>query len=141
MTRCPERFQDWPLRLEKYIASARAEAFVWGRSDCLHFAFGVVEALTGRNLVGEMGGSGQYGEADASAQLEKYFGGDLAAIADSVLPRGRPAFARRGDIVLFTARDLTAFGILDNTGRQAAARTASGIALIPARYITASWEV
>ncbi|TXH19019.1 MAG: hypothetical protein E6R03_01230 [Hyphomicrobiaceae bacterium] len=138
----PERYQDWPIRLEHYIAASRATPFIWGRSDCLHFAFGVVEPLTGRDLIGEMGGSGQYADArEGFSQLEKYFGGNLRGIADAVLRSGRVSFARRGDIVLFEARNLKAYGIIDNTGRQIAARTESGLAFIPVRFAVASWAV
>lgn len=142
----PPRFEDWPRRLEDYIDAARAEPFRWGRSDCLHFALGVVEVLTGRDVVAQLGGPQAYDSEDqARALCGDRFGGDPARLVDSVLSR-RDLCAGRGNIAAFPFPEADggftlAFGVIDGSGRRIAARTASGLSFLRLDHACIVWEV
>lgn len=145
----PPRFQDWPARLEAYLDAARQMPFEWGRTDCLHFALGVVHALTGRDVVAELGGPGAYADgAGAQALCLSRFDGVAARLVDAVLPRAARC-AGRGNVVLFrvpatlvlSCRFLEAFGVLDGTGRRIAARTDTGVRFLPLPLARAVWTV
>lgn len=91
------RLQDWPERLGAYIVSHLATPFAWGSHDCVSFANGAHEALTGERI----GLPTWFDEAGATLMLDS-FGGLIPAV-DSTLPRVPLLFAQRGDLVLIEA--------------------------------------
>jgi hypothetical protein len=44
------RPEDWPLQLETYIDKARSVPFAWGLNDCVSFACGWHQLMTGRDV-------------------------------------------------------------------------------------------
>lgn len=50
------RLPDWSERLEDHIAAVCEQPFRWGRSDCLTWCGGAVEAMTGLRLWSEYAG-------------------------------------------------------------------------------------
>lgn len=92
------RLPDWPARLADYLAQARPHCYALGRHDCVGFAAGAVQALTGRQVLPVAWA----GPADAVRQLRAR--GGLVAAVDGVLPRlPAPTLAQRGDVVLVRA--------------------------------------
>ena len=45
------RVQNWPHALAEYLRAHQDKAFEWGANDCVHFAAGAVEAVTGSRPV------------------------------------------------------------------------------------------
>lgn len=89
------RLPDWPERFAAYIARHRGTPFAWGVHDCVLFAAGNVQAITGQWPL-----SMQWPDAAAAARLLRRLGG-LESAVDGVLPRlSSPALAQRGDILL-----------------------------------------
>lgn len=93
------RKPDWVAAMNGALVDAEARPFAWGRWDCVHFVASVVEAMTGTDPLAEYRGTyASEGEAwDALAARDgnlrqacrRVFGGMI-----------RPAFARRGDVVM-----------------------------------------
>lgn len=89
------RLLDWPERFAAYIAQHRSTPFAWGAHDCVLFAAGDVQAITGQWPL-----SMQWPDAAAAARLLRRLGG-LESAVDGVLPRlSSPALAQRGDILM-----------------------------------------
>lgn len=91
MTRLP----DWPERLAAYLAACRPLRYVLGRHDCVGFAAGAVQAVTGAQVLPV-----QWSTPAEAARALRAVGG-LRRAVDAVLPRlSVPALAQRGDVVL-----------------------------------------
>lgn len=99
-----KRFQDWPLRLEAYLAFIGEDEFSWGSNDCALFACNVVLELTGTDLGKEF--RGRYNtKTGAYAALKKFSNGGLELLALKIATKHLmkeipPRRAQRGDIVL-----------------------------------------
>lgn len=93
-----QRLPDWPARLVAYLEFQRGTRFAWGSADCVHFAAGAVEAITGRQVL-----PARWASAAEAARLLRAVGGLSGAVA-SVLPAlPGPLSAMRGDVVLVQA--------------------------------------
>lgn len=104
------RFEDWPRRLQQFLADTKQEIFEWGCMDCgLFMADGVV-AITGWDPAAAF--RGRYKTArGAAGALRRYAGGGLAdamgkALAEPGWSEIRPAYAQRGDAILFDGTDI-----------------------------------
>jgi hypothetical protein len=96
-----ERYGDWPERLARCIAAARTRRFAWGEHDCALFAADCVQAMTGRDPAGAY--RGRYRTALGVARLLRQRNSDLAGAWTAALgaPLANPAYAQRGDVVVF----------------------------------------
>lgn len=101
MTVTVQRLIDWPERLAAYFAQHRSTPFAWGGHDCVGFAAGAAQALTGANLLAQ---TGLRWACRPSAAAALRTAGGLVKAVSSVLPSlPSPAWAQRGDIVLVQA--------------------------------------
>jgi hypothetical protein len=90
------RLEGWPERLAAFLHERHSMPFEWGRNDCVMFAAGSVEAITGVSLLPDYTWSDA---AEAEDRLKR--AGGLKAIVDQRLPRLKNlAYTRRGDIVM-----------------------------------------
>ena len=90
MTRVP----DWPERLSAWVEHHRARPFAWGTHDCVLFAAGAVEAVTGARPPLPHWGSHE----EARSALREVRG--LRHALDARMPRVPVAQAQRGDLLL-----------------------------------------
>ena len=88
------RLPDWPERLAAHIARHRATPFAWGAHDCVGFAFGAVQAITGaaQPLL-------SWPDKAGAVALLRGFGGLVPGL-DALLPRVPLAHVQRGDLLL-----------------------------------------
>ncbi len=94
------RLSDWEERLHAYLDQVAALPFSWGKHDCLMFVAGAIKAVTGRDPA--RGHRGKYsGGAGALRYMARRGWNDVAVALCAHLEECAPAFARRGDIVLF----------------------------------------
>ena len=93
------RVQDWPTALFSHIESAKSKEFVWGEHDCCLFAADCCVALCGKDPAEAYRGT-YSSEIEAKRALSKNHGSVEAAF-DSLFQRVDPAFAQRGDVVVF----------------------------------------
>ncbi len=92
------RVQDWPQRLDAYIAECGKKTFTWGEWDCCMFAADVVREMTGVDYAGVLRGAYTDREG-ANAVVSDH--GSLQAFITSLLGEPvHPSVALRGDVVL-----------------------------------------
>lgn len=132
------RFEDWPERLDAAIEAARGAAFSWGAHDCALFALGVAQALTGTDYGKPW--RGEYASEAEAAQILTA-GGGLEAMASALFgPPVAPAFAQRGDVVLFEQPGGPALGVC--LGVNSAFVTAPrGLVFVPTARCAVAWRV
>lgn len=125
------RKQNWPQALNDYIESRRKAVFCWGAHDCILFAAGAIEVMTGANPAPKI----TWKDAKGAARVLKRYGGIEAALT-GVLGEPIPiAMAGRGDVVL---RDGAA-GIC--LGTHGAWIGENGLAFEPISGTTMAWKV
>jgi len=112
-----KRQKHWETRAYHHFLIARAKTpFAWGVNDCALFAADGIRAITGVDIASDF--RGKYtDEASALALIKTVCGG--ASVADAAVycakkhnfaewvdkktKTPQPLFARRGDLVVFTA--------------------------------------
>lgn len=93
------RLPDWEARLGDYLARHRHAVFAWGRLDCVLFAAGGIEALTGDDPAAAV--RGRYRTKTGAARKLRAQGcRTVAALMDARFEAIQPAFAMRGDVVM-----------------------------------------
>lgn len=106
------RLPDWRKRLTHYLASTSRQAYRPGQFDCILFAAGGREALTGVDVMA--GWRGRYDTVEEGLALAQAHGCDdpFAYVVDG-LEEIPPAYAQVGDIAMFDGADgLPALGIV-----------------------------
>lgn len=100
------RISNWPRALSDYISANEHQAFVWGSHDCILFATGAIEAITGHDPANHW--KGRYHSPLSAARIFKNWGGFeemIATIAGGEGFEEEPVtMARRGDLVLLHQR-------------------------------------
>lgn len=92
------RLPDWPERLAAYLAHARPLRFTWGTHDCVTFAAGAVQAITGQDVLPL-----RWPDAAHAARALRRLGGLPAAVGLMLPALATPGLAQRGDVVLVQA--------------------------------------
>jgi hypothetical protein len=102
------RFEDWPTRLDRYIAENRDKPFSYDQNeglDCCTFTWGAIEAMTGIAIGARFRGT--YTTRRGSLEAMKNYCGraslraSILKLMDEYAFKKIPAaFAQRGDVVL-----------------------------------------
>ena len=129
------RHQDWPARLARFVAAARARPFAWGEQDCATFARDWIEECTGERVF-----DAPYSDATSAARYVVEQGGMLAAVK-RVLgePMPNPAAAGRGDVALVSNAGREVMGVV--VGEHVAAPAADGVLMSSRSAMIAAWSV
>lgn len=129
------RHQDWPARLARFVAAARARPFAWGGQDCATFARDWIEECTGERVF-----EAPYSDAMSAARYVEEQGGMLAAVK-RVLGEPMPnlAAAGRGDVALVSNAGREAMGVV--VGEHVAAPGADGVLMSSRSAMIAAWVV
>lgn len=91
-----KRLPRWPDRLDAFIESRRNMPFSWGHSDCITFAAGAVEAITGAAVL-----TPTWTTALEAARVIEEEGGLTAAVSSRLgTPNQNWREIRRGDVAL-----------------------------------------
>ena len=110
------RFPDWTDRLQTYLDRVRDDPFKWGEHDCVLFANGAVQTITGHDFVSEVAGT--YGSLREAAQWLRSNG--HTSLVDAVCSKLgepiHPAQAGRGDIVMRRTGNGNALGVAVSHG-------------------------
>lgn len=135
------RLPDWQERLAEYYQTVNDQPFVWGRSDCLTFVGGAVQAMTGQDLWSRY--LGRYEGRDGVMQVLSEAGhADMVAAAEHVLiasglVRVEPDASRTGDVVVVRAEPGQSFALRDGAGY--VVRHEGGLAFLKVKPI-AAWS-
>lgn len=141
------RYEDWPKRLQDYIAERRAQPFAYGTNDCCQFARGAAIAITGQDPMALVS---SYKTATRAKVLQGRLGASLEEAVESVLgglgyEAVSPAFAQRGDIVLAEVPSdgglMPATGIVDFCGTRALFVGQNGLCSLPVSKCLQAWRV
>jgi hypothetical protein len=90
------RLTGWPERLAAYAAAAAHRPFAWGSLDCVLFAAGAVEAVTGVRPPMPV-----WTDVRGGLRQLRTYGGLVGAVESIGLPElSRPSCAARGDVLL-----------------------------------------
>ena len=137
------RREDWPERLNAYIDARRCTPFHWGGHDCVSFAAGAVEAMTGVDHLADFrdaDGRLAWGSRETAKAIMHGFG-DLS---HAVMTRlGEPIdahLARRGDVLLLWMDDRKhALGVC--CGHLAVGPGRQGLEWLPMAAAELAWRV
>jgi hypothetical protein len=129
------RCHDWPERLSKVIHEWQQLPFIWGQTDCAHFADAVLVALTKKSALS--GWLSYYGPGSAHRTLQQAGFQNLAAAVSSILGSPiPPVHLQRGDLVMVRH----GLGVLLDH-RIAVRAQKSGLLFLPCREITLGWKI
>lgn len=134
-----DRLDDWRARLQAYLATTATLSFRPGTHDCILFAAGAREALTGVNPMA--GWAGLYTTIEGGLELARAHGcDDPYAHVTEGLDAVPPAFAQVGDIALLPGIDgRPALGVV--LGEMVATVGLRGGELAPLALVTQAWRV
>jgi len=100
------RVNNWPRALNDYVAAHERQAFAWGTNDCIMFACGAIEAITGKDPAHHW--RGQYHSAFGAARIFKARGGFEEMVATIAGAEGFAEIpvtqAHRGDLMLLVGK-------------------------------------
>jgi len=138
-----KRRQDWPVRLSAYLTEVGCRKFRWGSHDCVLHCTNAVKAMTGVDLAEDYRNTYR-GKASAYRIVRDHFNGSI----DNGLTKHFGPMqtnirkAKRGDILKgYTDDGLEVYGIVDDTGRQAAVVTVDGLGRWPLDNFVGFWSV
>lgn len=138
-----KRNDDWPERLKYYLEDVRDRAFAWGENDCILFAAGALEQMTGVDTAAEF--RGKYKTELGAARLLKRLApkGLPVAIAEALNTEEiAPLQAQRGDVVLIPTEDgKSALGIVDLRGTAVVSVGGSGLEYRSLSAAVKAWRV
>lgn len=128
------RLINWETRLNKYIEKMSDYPFIWGESDCCHFANNAIKEITGNKFNIPILNSFK-----STAKYLKENNG-IENVIDNYLKRKDVLYANRGDIVS---------GIVDNKrigigvcmGDYIVFKTKEGITKKPINDIITAWGI
>ena len=140
-----KRFEDWPVRLDAYLAFMADESFSWGSNDCALFACNVVLELTGTDVAKRFRNKYKTKQA-ALSTMKKYAGKGLEAVAVKIAARFKveeitPRTARRGDMVLLGATEGPTLAIVCLNGTEVTAPGPVGLVRWPMAAARRAWRV
>lgn len=95
------RKENWAKELSSTLETWQNMPFIWGETDCFHFAMACINNMTGRTIAAEINCT--YSTFRGSLkQLKKEFQvNGLAEFASSLFAHIPLVQARRGDLVLY----------------------------------------
>jgi hypothetical protein len=130
------RLPGWPARLAGYVAARASVPFAWGSQDCVTFAVGAIEAITGKVLPLPTWRSASEALRELAAR------GGIAGAVDSagMRPLLAPALARRGDLLLIPQLRSDA-ALVVCLGHVWAGPAREGLEFGPVRAAARGWKV
>jgi hypothetical protein len=140
------RKPDWQSALAGYLDRCALAPFGYGVLDCGLFAAGAIEAMTGVDVAGDL--RGRYSNRrEALAALLSVCGARTMEGAVAMLaarygtPAIAPAYAQRGDAVLFGRGRGSSLGIVAMHGTEALAPGRHGTLRMPLSRVTLAWRI
>jgi hypothetical protein len=137
------RFDDWPERLDQFVAGAIDKYFEWGSFDCCLFSCDAVLAITGVDLAADFRGS-YSSELGAARLLAKYRGVEGIAwkvAAEHSILEVPVLMAQRGDIVIMDGERGPTLGIVAPHGDKALFLGVDGMAAVELSKCRKAWRI
>lgn len=123
------RLFDWNSRLHQYLEGMARAPFSWGQNDCMLFAAGAVQAMTGIDHAAEF--RGRYATARGGQRILRSAGYEShVALAESLFREAQAvAYAREGDLAVVQTEAGLALGVFAGAGIYVVGL--SGLAILP----------
>jgi hypothetical protein len=140
-----QRKQDWPKRLDDALMKHAQTPFELGTHDCLLAVCNAIEGMTGVDPGATY--RGQYTTELGFMRLVKERGYTSlehlveTLTAEHAMREIKPAFAQRGDVVLFDAEAGPAFGIVHLNGVESVCVGPDGLRRVPTLTARRAWRV
>jgi hypothetical protein len=128
---------NWPERLADVVRQWRKQPFVWGQSDCVHFACAVLTAVSGRDWTVLDLGSYRSRRA-AMDELQRLGFSDLTDAVTALLGPAQKN-PQRGDLVSIATTQGPALGVC--LGPCLAAMGPRGLVFLPLSRTVLCWRV
>lgn len=150
------RLTDWEQRLSDYFSHMEGQSFVFGKSDCCHFAARAIKAMTNHNPMAHLPSytSAKQSHYVMKALLREQDDGDYRNFLPRTLSvvlkdfeKISPSFLQRGDIALvhsYSVRHSTGIpivGIVDLSGVFIKALSLRGLASFSIDRALVGWRV
>ena len=139
-----QRYEDWPRRLNDFVALARERRFRWGTHDCMLFAADAVQAITGVDPARPYRGIYR-NRREAERLMKEYAGGGVSKLTELVtedhsIPEIPPLMAQRGDVCLVEVSSREALGVAVGSIILVAALP-KGVAAVPLTGALRAWRI
>lgn len=131
------RCSNWPSKLAAFIEGRRFVPFAWSTNDCCTFAADWILILTGVDHAAEYRGT--YSSALGAGRILAERGGLEAIAAAAGYTAIPPAFASRGDLVLFDMPDGPTLGVC--AGKHSVFAGEAGAVSQPTANCRLAWRV
>lgn len=128
------RREDWTEKLAESIEASRIKPFAYGQHDCVLFALGVADSLTGADLASRF--KGEYSTDLGAARMIKRMAPTLADAVDTEFRRQSVELSGRGDLVLYE----NCLGVCDGPV-SLFLQPVSGLMGVPTLDCSHSWRV
>lgn len=137
------RKQNWPMILTEKIEQFKTHPFVWGETDCLHFACRVASAMLDYDLYETAKASSFLYDTEegAALMLEEHFNKDMGNVFSSLFDEVSPKLAQRGDVAICEFNGKEICGVIDSSGRSVACKSKDGILFLPISRVARAWRV
>ena len=137
-----DRYQDWSVRLNKFITDHHTQGFEYGKHDCCLYVCDAVLAMTGVDMAEDFRG---YDEKSFEKLLKdnKGVGGIAIQMAKKLNLHKIPvSFAQRGDVVyLKDSEEQSVLGIVSMNGRDVYVATNIGVTEYPLVHCNHAWRI
>ena len=129
---------DWMQRLDRVLESWRTRPFVWGQSDCVHFALDVLQAVSAKNWQGVELPAYETAVGAYRVLCRLRFHSLEEAVTAFLGASIAPERAQRGDLVTLPTPQGLALGVC--TGLYAAAPGPHGLVFCKLHSIQHCWR-
>ena len=140
------RFDDWPARLDAFIAFRMNTPFAWGSNDCCLFAADAIVAMTGEDFAAN--NRGKFNSAYSALRFFRFRGPEygIAELAEELAAlRGirevPPLYAQRGDVMLLERELGESLGIVSLHGTDIWAPGEEKLACVPFAQGLRAWRI
>jgi hypothetical protein len=140
------RHHDWSSRLYVYLEASDSTPFRYGSFDCLSFAAGAADAITGADIMAPF--RGRYTTHLGAMRIAKRVFGvaTLPEIVTAMMAAQgwkevAPSFAQRGDVCLVIQGGDQIAGVIHSNGREAVITTEQGLGRVPLKSVVRAWNV
>lgn len=130
------RRPDWRERLHAFLDASRKRRFCWGAWDCVQFAGGAIEAVTGVNPSADYRGTYRTPREAITVLRSRGYRALPDAVTDALGEPVRGLQAAEGDLV-----ETAGPGLAVCTGVYAAALGPSGLEMLPPAAWRRAWRI
>ena len=139
----PARQKEWCKQLDNVINHWRNQPFIWGKYDCIHFAYDAVCAVSAKNW-SQLDLPAYKNAMQAYNVMKRWGFDDLCRLVDALLGcHHSHHHARRGDLIAVSQKKLSLFSFALGVclGDVCAAPGKNGLVFFPTSTSQFCWRI